>query len=100
MRLIDADEFIKILDSQELIEHLIKVGLKNSQNISFALAQVIDNRPTAYDIDKVVEELETMSQYITFKDMFAVHENVKMIATDTAIEIVKHGGVVCKKESD
>ena len=64
---------------------------------------VIDNMPTAYDIDKVVEELNTMSQLITIKDMFKVHENVKMVATDIAIEIVKQGVVaddVCGSIAD
>ena len=99
MRLIDADEFTRIVDSQELMEHLIKVGMKNSQNLSFALAQVIDNRPTAYDIDKVVEELEElkMRYFLTIantgdeKSDFA-YENVGN-ALDKAIEIVKHGVV-------
>ena len=58
-----------------------------------ALHEYIEKMPTAYDIDKVVEELNTMSQLITIKDMFKVHENVKMVATDIAIEIVKHGVV-------
>lgn len=97
--MIDADEFTRIVDSQELMEHLIKVGTKNSQNISFALAQVIDNRQTAYDIDKVVAELEKlkMRYFLTIantgdeKSDFS-YENVGN-ALDKAIEIVKQGCV-------
>nr|DAP60791.1 MAG TPA: hypothetical protein [Caudoviricetes sp.] len=44
MRLIDAD---KIIDS-----------LGNS-DMDFAIGAVIDEQPTAFDIDKVVEQLET-----------------------------------------
>ena len=55
------------------------------------LQKAFENSRQAYSVDKVVKELETMSQLITIKDMFKVYENVKMVATDTAIEIVKAG---------
>lgn len=67
MRLIDAD---KIIDS-----------LGNS-DMDFAIGAVIDDQPTAFEVDKVVEQLEN---YLFEK---------YCIEGDTTIdEIVKEGGV-------
>jgi hypothetical protein len=44
MRLIDADEIIDSLGNSDM---------------DFAIGAVIDEQPTAFDIDKVVEQLET-----------------------------------------
>lgn len=67
MRLIDAD---KIIDS-----------LGNS-DMDFAIGAVIDEQPTAFDADKVVEQLE---DYLFEK---------YCIEGDTTIdEIVKGGGI-------
>ena len=67
MRLIDAD---KIIDS-----------LGNS-DMDFAIGAVIDEQPTVFDVDKVVEQLE---DYLFEK---------YCIQGDTTIdEIVKGGGV-------
>lgn len=63
---------------------------------------VIDNMPTAYDINKVVEELEGINglirgrktcsecEYITY---CFYGEQLHKVAIDKAIEIVKQGGV-------
>ena len=63
------------------------------------LAKVIDNQPTAFDTEKVVEQLETMRMryYLTYantgnKTNDEVWEKVSR-AVDNAIEIVKGGGV-------
>lgn len=77
---VDLDDFAMLV--QDAIQSYRKMVI-----------DTIKSHPTAYDIDKVVEELEIMSQLITIKDMFKVYKNVKMVATDTAIEIVKRGGV-------
>jgi hypothetical protein len=67
MRLIDAD---KIIDS-----------LGNS-DMDFAIGAVIDEQPTVFDVDKVIEQLE---DYLFEK---------YCIEGDTTIdEIVKGGGV-------
>lgn len=69
MRLIDAD---KIIDS-----------LGNS-DMDFAIGAVIDEQPTAFDVDKVVEQLDT---YITK----LVGRNSALY--QTVMQIVKGGGV-------
>nr|DAL81407.1 MAG TPA: hypothetical protein [Caudoviricetes sp.] len=67
MRLIDAD---KIIDSL------------GSSDMDFAIGAVIDEQPTVFDVDKVVEQLE---DYLFEK---------YCIEGDTTIdEIVKGGGV-------
>ena len=68
-RLIDAD---KIIDS-----------LGNS-DMDFAIGAVIDEQPTAYDVDAVVEQLDT---YITK----LVGRNAALY--QTVMQIVKDGGV-------
>lgn len=45
MRLIDAD---KVIDSL------------GGSDIDFAIGAVIDEQPTAFDVDKVIEQLETL----------------------------------------
>lgn len=69
MRLIDAD---KIIDS-----------LGNS-DMDFAIGAVIDEQPTVFDVDKVVEQLDT---YITK----LVGRNAALYKT--VMQIVKGGGV-------
>jgi hypothetical protein len=57
------------------------------------LAEVIDNQPTAFDTEKVVEQLACNSRFI---DDINEH-NIKciscVIGQKTAIDIVKKGGV-------
>ena len=57
----------------------------------------IKNMPTAYDIDKVVEELEKNGSRYTKKYVTPYGNNgyrdVKAISVHKAIEIVKQGGV-------
>ncbi len=84
MRLIDAD---KVIDSL------------GGSDIDFAIGAVIDEQPTVFDIDKVVEQLKElkMRYFLTIantgdKKLDAVYENVGN-ALDRAIEIVKGGGV-------
>lgn len=96
MRLIDADKLIE--------ELTIKAVSKDAHIISIANAVVnfVNNQPTAYDVDKVVEELEerkalherlvdyeTKNGAVTEK-----YQNIKAIdVLNKAIEIVKQGGV-------
>lgn len=55
-----------------------------------ALHEYIQNMPTAYDIDKVVEELEEAKHEICLSDDDLEHYQDGI---DQAIEIVKQGGV-------
>ena len=79
-RLIDAD---KIIDS-----------LGNS-DMDFAIGAVIDEQPTAFDVDKVVEQLETKKTRDTElkKKYISEYFKGKADAFEFAIKIVKGGGV-------
>lgn len=89
-RLIDAD---KIIDS-----------LGNS-DMDFAIGAVIDEQPTAFDVDKVVERIESIKEneqgactdeqcgYCNYFNDCWDGEMCDKLALDKAIEIVKGGGV-------
>lgn len=80
MRLIDAD---KIIDSL------------GSSDIDFAIGAVIDGQPTAFDVDKVVEQLETKKTRATElkKKYISEYFDGEAGAFEFAIKIVKGGGV-------
>ena len=74
MRFIDADN----LNFQE--QHYNKSQMK-------AILDFVDAQPTAYDVDKVVEQFKETKAYMLYENMNA---DVKWI--EKAIEIVKAGG--------
>ncbi len=82
MRLIDAD---KIIDS-----------LGNS-DMDFAIGAVIDEQPTVFEVDKVVEQLEKLADEANDKILEAgglqLYYGGYEDAMRTAVEIVKGGGV-------
>lgn len=90
-RLIDAN----------LLEKGIKKWLKPSKpdedeyiSITDALVstlQEIEEQPTAFDVDKVVEQLEERSK--EYNSGVRLHGKPEEMLTDDAIEIVKGGGV-------
>ena len=52
----------------------------------------IHNAPTAYSVDKVVEELEHLREVDVFK-LSGYFDSKQDVLIDKAIEIVKQGGV-------
>ena len=78
MRLIDADE-LKIN-----LYHNKKVVLNDD------LVNCIDDTETAYDVDKVVEQLEDRSK--EYNSGVRLRGKPEEIITNEAIEIVKGGG--------
>ena len=82
MRLIDADALIKNL-SYLYIKNHTPVDMRAEEILTTIMEQ-----PTAYDIDKVVEELELHS-FELGTDTLPVH----YVRLNEAIEIVKKGGV-------
>jgi hypothetical protein len=100
MSLIDADELKKELYQQWFMDILLTQ--RNSEDMFYALAQKIDEQPTAYDVDKVVEQLEKRMQTHercieyekkngTITEEFQQRKAVEVLKD--AIEIVKGGGV-------
>lgn len=87
-RLIDAGKFLNNLSGM----------LKNMEDYD-AVRKVINNMPTAYDVDKVVEQLqqECDYSYTDFEDYAKTHElasddEYHYLGLQRAIEIVKAGG--------
>ena len=85
MRLIDADELIN--QGYEIVVDGLQYDTCN-KSID------IDDIPTAYSVDKVVEELERIRAKKTCnKEKCDTKEICRICVVDDAIEIVKQGGV-------
>jgi hypothetical protein len=87
MSLIDADELKKELYQQWFMDILLTQ--RNSEDMFYALAQKIDEQPTAYDVDKVAEQLEAYSN----ADEAERLGTMPVVELADAIKIVKGGGV-------
>lgn len=87
-RLIDAGLFLDNLS-----------GRLESMKDYDAVKDAINNMPTAYDVDAVVEQLEELKSQVPVNRILdniikdKPKELGKLIAYDKAIEIVKGGGV-------
>ena len=94
MRLIDADELIN--QGYEIVVDGLQYDTCN-KSID------IDDIPTTYSVDKVVEELELIRAKKTCnKEKCDTKEICRICVVDDAIEIVKQGGVfddVCEWKS-
>ena len=93
MRLIDADEFQKQIVGMAILNNY-------QPNKANALCELIDSQPTAFDVEKVIEQIEEEScqSYTDFKK-YAEEHNMDGGFNDwhykglnRAIEIVKRGG--------
>jgi hypothetical protein len=77
-----------LIDTDTLKKDLKSVTLSNGTLLNTnAVLLLLDKYPTAYDVDKVVEQLKETKAYMLYENMNA---DVKRI--DKAIEIVKAGG--------
>ena len=89
MRLIDAD---KIIDSL------------GSSDMDFAIGAVIDEQPTAFDVDEVVRRIKDIKDkeytacsgpecgYCRYLSTCSYEDKAGKLALEKAIEIVKGGG--------
>ena len=87
MRLIDADALLEQYDLKDATKYGNKDAEQQAHSYStmmlYEIADMIEDAPTAYDTDKVVEQLENDEKH-TFDGC---------INKRYAIEIVKGGGV-------
>ena len=87
MRLVDIDEFENNAVSEfERNKNLFGENEYRDmvKSIIFSIVQDLDKQSIAYDIDRVIEQLE--------ENYSCDAGNLKMISLDKAIEIVKRGG--------
>ena len=87
MNLIDKKELLN--ERPEMLNPNMNDGIKSAYNKGWNACNsewisLIDEQPTAYDIDEVVKQLKENYLYSI--------GNLKMISRDEAIEIVKKGG--------
>ena len=98
-RLIDADKLLETL--QDLEPHCenkdYEYGMLNMMR--YYMPKIINDEPTVFDVDKVVEQLEELKSLVPVNRILddIVNEKPKelgmLIAYSKAIEIVKGGGV-------
>ena len=77
MRLVDADKLIEELNKNSIFRTVTNAEGKNA-------IEIIEEQPTAFDVDKVVEQLEEES---------ILAEKKVVVCLDEAIEIVEAGGI-------
>lgn len=90
MRLIDADALIEEMRKTE-------EECENAMTCPswWSALSVIEKQPTAYNVDKVVEELEMLSTEVKMILPFSKEAiETKEIASGDAIEIIRRGGVI------
>ena len=81
MRLIDADKINP--------KDVVMGNSAFAKDIKKAMQDLIDSQPTAYDIDKVIEQLENRS---TLSRPIGWSKSYEIVTLDEAKEIVKAGG--------
>ena len=79
----------KLIDADLVMDNLS--GRLESMKDYDAVKDVINNMPTAYDVDKVAEKLKKRSE--EYNSGVRLHGKPEEMLTDEAIEIVKGGGV-------
>ena len=88
MRLVDIDEFenntISEFERNNNFEYRDMV-----KSIIFSIVQDLDKQPTAYNIDRVIEQLEKAS-FVDVDEEYA-DDGQRMLFLHDAIEIVKGG---------
>jgi hypothetical protein len=89
MRLIDADKLKKDILLQNILGEPI-------QKIIDRYIHIVDSQPTAFDVDKVVEQLEKLADEANDKILetggLQLYYDGYEDAMRTAVEIVKGGG--------
>lgn len=103
MRLLDADELLKYMETVEISQSIDEINKGNDNYSSTALYGYIKEMTTAYDVDKVVERLEQQkNQYFRraeeiknkFGENYESQKNYgKACSYDYALKIVKSGGI-------
>lgn len=89
---------MRLIDTDVLKEYCMNASKSDDdfRRVSLAtLANVVDVQPTAYDVDKVVAQLEDRKSLMleTLKISESDIDRGRIYGMDKAIEIVKGGGV-------
>lgn len=93
---------MRLIDANALKEYCMRASKSDDdfRRVSLAtLASVIDAQPTAYDVDKVVGQLEDYGNEEMCYYKNTPYEKCIEECINKAIEIVKGGGVDAKTDS-
>ena len=102
-RLIDEGELDKVLEERATNEAIC--GYMTAYDVTNSIIDEVNEQPTAYDPDRIVEQLEELKSLVPVNRILddIVNEKQKelgmLIAYSKAIEIVKGGGVDAKTDS-
>lgn len=88
-RMIDEGELIKVLKERATNEAIC--GYMTAYDVTNSIIDEVKEQPTAYDLDKVVEQLEDCSMWKELLIYEMTHREREIVKR--AIEIVKGGGV-------
>ena len=102
-----------LISRSELIKELNKYCGNQRYLVSENIREIINNQPTTYDIDKVVQELEEKTDFLKNcakygnknADQQAESYSTMMMyevadLVDDLIEIVKHGGLIRRGDEE
>ena len=89
MRLIDADALIKAINPMYISK--VNIVADTFAEGCMQFEKLIKEQPTAYDIDKVIEQLEEKSATYCREYGYAEDENILYLPD--VIEIVEKGGI-------
>ena len=91
MRLIDADDLLEQYDLKDVTKYGNKDAEQQAHSYStmmlYEIADMIEDAPTVYDVDKVVEQLNDKFRVVRTDEDLEWNR-----AMDEAITIVKGGG--------
>ena len=91
MRLIDADLLIKKITKWLKYDPDADDRMMNIDDIAVSVLIEIEEQPTAYDVDKVIYNLDKISDHWECDKQG--REHAQMVAFEPAVDIVKAGGV-------
>lgn len=99
MRLVDADKLIKQLDDDiKITSAFVEKSIRNDNDCDFykfsailnaekSYRAIVEDMKTAFDVEKVIEQLEKESYYID------IETDMEVVNLNEAIEIVKAGEI-------
>ena len=81
---------MRLIDADRLNDELITLPMMSNWG-EILISLLIDEQPTTYDIDRVIEQLEKVS-FIDVDEEYA-DDGQRMLFLHDAIEIVNKGGI-------
>ena len=93
-RLIDANKHIEqIWQKHKEVEESYDLCVDELKEVFCGIVALVDEQPTAFDVDKVVEQLEDYANEEMHYYKGTPYEKCIEVCIGKAIEIVKGGGV-------